>query len=205
MTVRLCTCFSPCTRHVIVIPHWQTTNASQQKGNLQDAINANSINGTHFSEKEMLRLFKGTCEAIRAMHDYRAPVASRSNPRLSRENQSSSATSSSLRSKQNIRVDNGHSDDEDEDDEMFPHPEGDAEGGYSYHGPSSHSASAPLISNQATLDDNVVFDGDEELSHIQQNGTQNGTASGETELVPYAHRDIKPGCVPFCFSIRICV
>ncbi|KAI0805987.1 kinase-like domain-containing protein [Irpex lacteus] len=108
-----------------------------KKGNLQDAINANSINGTHFSEKEMLRLFKGTCEA---------------------------------------------------EDEMFPQPEGDAEGGYSYHGPSSRSASAPLISKQSTLDD-------DELSHIQQNGRQNGAASGDTELVPYAHRDLKPGNV----------
>ena len=90
-----------------------------------------------------------------------------------------------------------HRDEEDEDDEMFPQPEGDAEGGYSYHGPAGRSAaSVPLISNQSTLDDeNVVFDGDEELSHIQQNGGQNGAAAGETELVPYAHRDLKPGCV----------
>jgi serine/threonine kinase 16 len=129
------------------------------------------------------------------MHDYRAPLASRSDPRPSRENQSSAATSSSARPKKNVRVDNGHSDDEDEDDEMFPHPEGDAEGGYSYHGPSSHSASAPLVSKQPTMDDGVVFDGDEELSRIQQNGGQNGASAGETELVPYAHRDLKPGFV----------
>ncbi|KAI0346162.1 Pkinase-domain-containing protein [Trametopsis cervina] len=165
-----------------------------KKGNLQDAINANSINGTHFSEKDMLRLFKGTCEAVRAMHDYRAPLASSSNPRPSRENQSSAAPASS-RQKKNISVDNGHSDDEDEDDAMFPQPEGDSEGGYSYHGPSSRSQSAPLMSRQAGLDDEVVFDGDEELSHIQQNGARNGVASGETELVPYAHRDLKPGNV----------
>ncbi|KAI0687663.1 Pkinase-domain-containing protein [Cytidiella melzeri] len=166
-----------------------------KKGNLQDAINANSINGTHFSEKEMLRLFKGTCEAIRAMHDYQAPLASRSDPNPSRENQSSAATSSSARPQKNIKADNGHSDDEDEDDEMFPHPEGDAEGGYSYHGPSSRSSSAPLMSKQSTMDDGVVFDGDEELSHIQQSGAGNGAAAGQKELVPYAHRDLKPGNV----------
>ena len=33
---------------------------------------------THFPEKDIVRLFKGTCEAIRAMHDYRAPVGSQS-------------------------------------------------------------------------------------------------------------------------------
>lgn len=150
----------------------------------------------------MLRLFKGTCEAVRAMHDYRAPLASRSNPRPSRDNQSSAVPSSSARPKKNIQADNGHSDDEDEEDEMFPQPEGDTEGGYSYHGPSSRSASAPLISKQSTLDDDVVFDGDEELSHIQQNGRQNGAASGDTELVPYAHRDLKPGCV--LLSLLVC-
>lgn len=40
------------------------------RGNLQDAINANSINGTRFAEKDMLSLFLGTCEAVRAMHEY---------------------------------------------------------------------------------------------------------------------------------------
>ena len=71
----------------------------------------------------MLRLFKGTCEAVRAMHDYRAPLASRVNPHPSRENQSSAATASSssaARQKRNVQVDNGHSDEEDEDDDDKP-------------------------------------------------------------------------------------
>ncbi|KAF7791206.1 hypothetical protein EIP86_002219 [Pleurotus ostreatoroseus] len=162
------------------------------RGNLQDAINANCINGTHFPEKEMVKLFKGTCEAVRAMHDYRAPVASRSNPRPSRENQSSSSTSN-RQPPSNINVDNGHSDDE--EDELFPHPEGDAEGGYSYHGPDNSSA-VPLVSKRRTLDENeTIYDGDEELARIQQNGGANGAANGQTELVPYAHRDLKPGNV----------
>lgn len=162
-----------------------------QRGNLQDAINANSINGTHFSEKEMLRLFKGTCEAIRAMHDYRASIASRSNPRVSRENQSSSADRRPQQPRRNIHADNGHSDDE--DDAMLPQPEGDAEGGYSYHGPASRS-SVPLISRGPDVGE-TIFDGDEELAQIQRSGAENGTASNETELVPYAHRDLKPGYV----------
>jgi hypothetical protein len=44
---------------------------SKKKGNLQDAINNHFTAGTRFPEREILRLFKGTCEAIRAMHDYR--------------------------------------------------------------------------------------------------------------------------------------
>ena len=142
----------------------------------------------------MIRLFKGTCEAVRAMHDYRAPLSAKSNPNPSRSNLSSNANASSSSSRQpkaNIHVDNGHSDDE--EDEMFPHPEGDAEGGYSYHGPAD-SSSVPLVSKRSTLDDGeAIFDGDEELARIQHQG-ENGHANGETELVPYAHRDMKPGC-----------
>jgi serine/threonine kinase 16 len=73
-----------------------------------------------------------------------------------------------------------------EENEMFPHPEGDAEGGYSYEpGPSTiDAASVPLVTRSATHfdDGDVIFDDD-------QDEAQNGSG----ELVPYAHRDLKPG------------
>lgn len=74
---------------------------------------------------------------------------------------------------------------------MFPHPEGDAEGGYSY----GAAVNVPLITKHRVEDDgDVVFDGDEELSKIQHHS--NGNADlGKTVLVPYAHRDLKPGYV----------
>ncbi|KAI4525978.1 Pkinase-domain-containing protein [Schizophyllum commune Loenen D] len=135
-----------------------------KRGNLQDAINSNVVNGNHFPEGEMLRLFRGTCEAIRAMHDYRAPVASSSSAQQQQRQQ---------RRDEQQR----HSD----DDERFPHPEGDAEGGYSYDG-----ADVPLVTKHRVEDEgDVIFEGDQDLS-------SNG---GNTELVPYAHRDIKPGNV----------
>ncbi|KAI0359996.1 Pkinase-domain-containing protein [Trametes cingulata] len=157
-----------------------------KRGNLQDAINANSINNTHFSEREMLHYFKGTCEAVRAMHDYRAPIGSKSDAFPSRANQSASARRSPSQSPR-------HSEDE---DEMFPHPEGDAEGGYSYHGAggsgSTSSANVPLMSKNRPEED-MVFDGDEELARIQREGANENAEPGQTELVPYAHRDLKPG------------
>ncbi|KAI0951182.1 hypothetical protein AcW1_008294 [Taiwanofungus camphoratus] len=152
-----------------------------KRGNLQDAINANSINGTHFSEQEMLRLFKGTCEAVRAMHDYRAPIGSKSEPFPSRENQSSSARGQ-------------NSDRHSEDDEMFPHPEGDADGGYSYHN-SGNGSAVPLMTKHRPDENETIFDGDEELSRIQQSGASTNETSGQVELVPYVHRDLKPGNV----------
>ena len=163
-----------------------------QRGNLQDAINANSINNTHFSETEMLRYFKGTCEAIRAMHDYRAPVGSNSEPFPSRANQSSSRHAPSLPNSPR------HS--EDDEDEMFPHPEGDGEGGYSYHGPGS-GANVPLMTRDRPEDEHeAIFDGDEELNRMQHEGANGNAQTGQTELVPYAHRDLKPGYVLFSSS-----
>lgn len=170
---------------------------NMQRGNLQDAINAHSINSTHFGEQEMLRLFMGTCEAVRAMHDYRAPIGSKSQP-FSRENQSKSAHRGSNKPGR-------YSED---DEEMFPHPEGDAENGYSYGG--SGPSQVPLMTRQSPEEHEVVYDGDEELSHIQQEGANGHADSGTTELVPYAHRDLKPGCVPrgqpyfFYLSLIIC-
>jgi serine/threonine kinase 16 len=70
---------------------------------------------------------------------------------------------------------------------MLPHPEGDAENGYSY-----DSASVPLMSKHGVEDEgDVVFDGDTELARIRVE--EPPQADGMTEAVPYAHRDIKPG------------
>ena len=139
----------------------------------------------------MLRYFKGTCEAIRAMHDYRAPVSTKNDSFPSRTNQSSSA-----RHAPSNPGTPRHSED---DDQMFPQPEGDAEGGYSYHGGGMSTGSrAPLISHNGPGEDHEhepLFDGDEELDRIQHEGTNGRAEPGQTILVPYAHRDLKPGYV----------
>ncbi|KAJ7649994.1 protein kinase [Roridomyces roridus] len=142
-----------------------------KRGNIQDAINANVVNGTHFPEQEMLRLFKGACEAIRAMHTYRAPAGA------AVPNAAAGASSRKPQPQEH------HHDDDEDDDERFPQPEGDGEDGYSY-----GSASVPLVTRRRVEEQgDTVFDGDEELEHSQQ---QNG---GTGEIVPYAHRDLKPG------------
>lgn len=149
-----------------------------QRGNLQDAINANVVNGTHFPEQEMVRIFKGTSEAVRAMHTYRAPIGATVPPRQN--------TSSSSSSRQAQEGAGRHSD----DDERFPQPEGDSEGGYSY----GSAVNVPLMTNRMVEEEgDVVFDGDEELSRIPQHQTNGSTDLSKTEIVPYAHRDLKPG------------
>jgi len=118
----------------------------------------------------MLRLFKGTCEAVRAMHNFRT-LSSAGQP----------SQSSITRSRQQGETTERHSD----DDERFPHPEGDGEGGYSY----GSEVTVPLVTKHPIEEEgDVIYDGDEELG---QRGGANDV--GQTELVPYAHRDLKPG------------
>lgn len=118
----------------------------------------------------MLRLFRGTCLAVRAMHEYRptsARSAVRSNP--SRPNPSQAAG-------------------EEDEDTRFPQPEGDSEGGYSY-----DNQSVPLMSKQRGMND-VVFDGGDEDSELPQHD------GPPMDVIPYAHRDLKPGCVSIASS-----
>ncbi|KAG6900605.1 hypothetical protein C0993_007828 [Termitomyces sp. T159_Od127] len=141
-----------------------------KRGNLQDAINANVVNRRHLSEQDILRLFRGTCLAIRAMHSYRASPG---------ESQLAQANGSP-RHPQPVPQ-RRHSD----DDERFPQPEDDGEGGFSY----DAGVTVPLVTKHRVEEGDVVFDGDQELARIQEGGDSGG------ELVPYAHRDIKPGNV----------
>ncbi|KAJ3834743.1 Pkinase-domain-containing protein [Lentinula raphanica] len=185
-----------------------------QRGNVQDLINAHLINHSHFSELEMIKLFKGTCEAVRAMHEWRPTKGSKKGKgtNANRNRRANGVRGSSSQGRPNGNASNSHgggggSGDED-DDHRFPEPEGDAEGGYSY-GPSaslsknkpsrSASGSVPLINRdeeEGLMGGNetggeVLFDGDEDVAGIDGEGG----AGEEGEIVPYAHRDIKPGNV----------
>lgn len=145
-----------------------------QRGNLQDAINANVVNRKQFSEREMLWLFKGTCEAVRAMHNFRAPIST-----------SKLSQSKASRSRRPRETPERHSD----EDERFPHPEGDGDGGFSY----GSAVNVPLVTKHPVEDEvDIIYDDNEELAQTEP---PNGAATDATraELAPYAHRDLKPG------------
>ncbi|KAF9086976.1 hypothetical protein BGX29_007829 [Mortierella sp. GBA35] len=57
-----------------------------KRGNLLDAISANLLHHTHFSEPDMLRFFRGVCYGVRALHCHRLPNV----PISSREEEDSS-------------------------------------------------------------------------------------------------------------------
>ena len=48
----------------ILLPYYR-------RGNLQDAINANLVNHTHFPERRLMVLFLGVARGLKAMHQYR--------------------------------------------------------------------------------------------------------------------------------------
>jgi serine/threonine kinase 16 len=71
--------------------------------------------------------------------------------------------------------------------------EGDAEGGYSYHGApklgpgkqKGKGKSVQRMVEEGVAAGDVIFDGDKE------SGATGGAGTGE--VAPYAHRDLKPG------------
>jgi len=87
-----------------------------KRENLQDVINLIVVNGKHFREQDMVRLYKGTCEAVHAMYDYRTTSG-----HSSAQPQQSSSSST--------HVEDHHAD---KKNELFLHLVGDSEGGYSY-------------------------------------------------------------------------
>lgn len=140
----------------------------------------------------MMRLFKGACLAVRAMHDYRSVMNHNSNTFGTQSTPAPAQPESGPSA--------GGDDDYDEPDAGLPEPEGDLEDGYSYGG----GASMPLVSRNKKRKAkdrgvDVLFDGDEELQRLNAHPVPETGASDhlppgtKTELVPYAHRDIKPG------------
>ena len=136
-----------------------------------------------------MRIFKGTCLAVQAMHDYSA---------VKNSNKGTQSTPAAPQPESGPFA--GGEDEDDEPDVGLPEPEGDSEGGYSYGG----GASMPLVPRNKKgrgTDRGVdtVFDGDEELERLNVRPALDSGASDhlppgtKTELVPYAHRDIKPG------------
>jgi len=144
----------------------------------------------------MVKLFKGTCEAIRAMHDYRAPVGSQSRRDAQAASRSNTRRLSGEQQSSRLPQLEHHSDGE--DDEGFPQAHGDEEGGYSYH----NSGGIPLPNKLPRKkgrgagrdEESGLMNGDPADLEVHRASPAPG-GSSETELFPFAHRDMKPGNV----------
>lgn len=144
----------------------------------------------------MVKLFKGTCEAIRAMHDYRAPAGSQSHQNAQAATRSNTRRLSGEEQTSRLPQPEHHSDDD--DDGAFPQAHGDEEGGYSYH----NSGAVPLSNKPPSKkgrgagreEESGLMSADPADLEVHSSSPAPG-GSGEMELFPFAHRDMKPGNV----------
>lgn len=152
-------------------------------GNVQDAIHRHVVNGTRYSEAEMLNLFLGTCKAVQAMHAYRlpsVPLGGRERTKAAK-GQPAKVNQMSANNDQAPLIDGAadtgvsdpfgiDSDPDDDDDD-------DHTGAY----PPKPSRDVKGKGKQREVIEQSSLGGE-------------GTESGQVgDLVPYAHRDIKPG------------
>lgn len=164
-------------------------------GNIQDAINRHAVNGTRYSERDMLQLFLGTCRGIEAMHRYRLPDVPLGGRQPEANGQHSSAGSSrggGQPSKKKMMSPSNNQEEDEQDNEPLiegaaangssdpfgiesdPESDGDDEDGSARYPPKPSKGKGREIEQPA-------FGGE---------GMESGKGG---ELVPYAHRDIKPG------------
>lgn len=172
-------------------------------GNVQDAINRHAVNSTRYSEKEMLQLFLGTCKAVQAMHRYRLPDVPVGGRRVSgeddRSHEASLANGATRRGGQPGKMAKM----------SLPSRKGGRRG--------VKGDDAPLIDGAATNGESDPFgiDSDHDDDDDEEDGAAyppkpsvkgkereivqpamggDGLEEGKGgEMVPYAHRDIKPG------------
>lgn len=159
----------------------------------------------------MLKLFRGACLGLSAMHDYRmkSKVSVNSNPTpvprdlLQHSTRSAPAPPSREPSpapgagrRIGHEVEHDHDDDDNERHELLDRHHRDEE--LEEEGRTEAKGYAPLAtkSRGGVADVHVLIDGNDELSRIAENTRTNGSTMEGTH-VPYAHRDVKPASVFF--------
>lgn len=112
----------------ILLPYYQ-------RGNLQDAINANLVNHTRFPEKRLMVLMLGVATALRAMHQYRVQSGAGPTRKAKAARREGEEADTSMRmSKPKRRATQGADDEDSEneplmDDEVTRSQEGVQDGG----------------------------------------------------------------------------
>lgn len=143
------------------------------RGNVQDAINAHVVHGSSFAEKEMLAIFRGTCEAVKAMHTYRLPDVGAHRAGGRRPAQSSTTVD------QERAEEGAQTGDQDQVPLMSLQGHAGADGTEDAEG----SAYPPRPNPNPGAGKEVV------RPALGGDGVEEGRGG---EMVPYAHRDIKP-------------
>ncbi|KAF9157850.1 hypothetical protein DFQ26_008248, partial [Actinomortierella ambigua] len=187
-----------------------------KRGNLLDAISANLLHHTHFSEVDMLRFFRGVCYGVRALHAHRlpnVPVLSREQDEATRgaieawdsRDRKSGGNGSMRRQGSNMSFQSFQS----ASSPSMQHPSSSSltvfgeptspsspsSGARSPYGPNGYT-------QQQSPQHHLSFDHTSSSSLSggrsgggQESGDPNEQESDEATMVPFAHRDIKPANV----------
>jgi serine/threonine kinase 16 len=110
----------------ILLPYYQ-------RGNLQDAINANLVNHTRFPEKKLIILLLGVANALKTMHQYRIKYGAASTRQVKTDRKEAMEAETALHRVRPKRQSSHHMEDAIEqeplmDDEVTRSQEGVAEG-----------------------------------------------------------------------------
>ncbi|PWY97622.1 Pkinase-domain-containing protein [Testicularia cyperi] len=151
-----------------------------EKGNLQDAINAHLVRGTRFGEREMLQLFLGTCKAVREMHQYRLPNVGATRGR---------GANASIPRMEITPPEDPFNDANAANNDEAPLISSSGDDGSSY-------PPKPTLNKGKGRDLGLDASDADANGSVRQAGLDGGLEEGTGgELIPYAHRDIKPGNV----------
>ena len=129
------------------------------------------------------------------MHEYRAPAGTQS-----RQNAQAASRSGARRLswEQSSRLPQPEHHSDDEEDDGFPQAHGDGEGGYSYHNtgaiPLSNKLPAKKVRGSGREEESGLMNDDPVDLEVHRSSPAPG-GGGDTELFPFAHRDMKPGNV----------
>ncbi|KAF9584095.1 hypothetical protein BGW38_007605 [Lunasporangiospora selenospora] len=150
-----------------------------KRGNLLDAISANLLHHTHFSEPDMLRFFRGMCYAVRALHCHQLPNV----PMSSREQDEHSANGIEAWESRDRRRSTPPSLRRQTSSMSYVAPGSENGTGLVDLGPSSpNSAEAPTGPTSGETNE-------------ESSGENGGGNEDAVVVVPFAHRDIKPANV----------
>lgn len=173
---------------------------------VQHVISANAVNGSRYPEHQMLSIFLGTCQAVRAMHQHKSGPSSSSSSRRPRMSPAASTSGNGANGSRYPPAGRGGDATTTEDEAFDEFDDEEEESGGLRTGTEGQALIGGLESAKAQLeeeegDEGMAGLGDEDgatvLGKVGDGQKQTGGVLSDGEgkkgaITPWAHRDIKP-------------
>ncbi|PRQ75713.1 Protein kinase-like domain-containing protein [Rhodotorula toruloides] len=180
-----------------------------KNGSVQHVISANAVNGSRYPEHQMLSIFLGTCQAVRAMHQHKSGPSSSSSSRRPRMSPAASTSGNGANGSRYPPAGRGGDATTTEDEAFDEFDDEEEESGGLRTGTEGQALIGGLESAKAQLeeeegDEGMAGLGDEDgatvLGKVGDGQKQTGGVLSDGEgkkgaITPWAHRDIKPANV----------